>query len=201
MKFIRPLIPSFIKLLLVSSMIGTLAISGTPAVSASTKSSAGSTTRGYSVLKLFLEDEQHLTLIRRTKMIITFDGISNRSQTLIDAISASSERDLGGLEKLASARPRITFEEFSDDSIAMATFDALRMTTAKEFLLEADDFEKNLLISQLNILRVISHLAEQLEQKETNSQRKKWLAEISRRYEKFYQQVNARISITGEKCT
>jgi hypothetical protein len=201
MKFTRPFISSFVKLLLVTSMIGILVISDRPAVGASTTSSTGTTTPGYSALKLFLEDEQHLTLIRRTKMIITFDDISNRSQTLIDAISDSSERDLRELEKLASASPRIKFEEFSDESIAMATLDSLRMTTAKEFLFEADDFEKNILISQLNILRVISHLAEQLEQKETNSQRKKWLSKISRRYEKYYQQVNARISITGVKRT
>lgn len=172
-------------------------ISDTAAVNATTKTATSSTAPGYSALKLFLEDEQYLTFIRRTQMIITFDGISDGSRTLIDEISDSSEQDLETLEKLAAEKPAISFEEFSDDAIGKATFDSLRMTTAREFFLEADDFEKNILLSQLKVLRVISHLAEQLETKEANPKRKKWLNKISQRYENYYQQVNARITITA----
>jgi hypothetical protein len=70
------------------------------------------------------------------------------------------------------------------------------MTTAKEFFFEADDFEKNLLLSQLKVLRLISHLAQQLELKETNKERKVLLQKMSNRYENYYQQVNALITIT-----
>lgn len=188
--------PPLYKLLFVISLIGTLVISDTPAVSATTNTTASATAAGYSALKLFLEDEQHLTLIRRTKMIITFDAISDGSQTLIDAISDSSDQHLDELERLAAASPVIIFEEFSDDTIGKATLDSLRMTTAKEFLFDADDFEKNMLLSQLKVLRVISHLAEQLEQKETNSRRKKWLNKVSSRYEDYYQQVIEKITLT-----
>jgi len=129
-------------------------------------------------------------------MIVTFDGISDHSSSLIDKISDSSEQDLEALEKLASNRPVIQFEEFSDDAIGKATLDSLRMTTAKEFFFEADDFEKNLLLSQLKVLRLISHLAQQLELKETNKERKVLLQKMSNRYENYYQQVNALITIT-----
>ena len=72
------------------------------------------------------------------------------------------------------------------------------MTTAREFLLESENFEKNLLLSQLNILRVISHLAEQLEKKETSAKRKAWLSKLANRYENYYQQIYVRITISDK---
>ncbi len=192
----NPVTPSFYKLLFVLCLTGMLVISDSPSVTASTRTSTDVSSTGYSVLKLLLEDEQHLTIIRRTKMIITFDGISDHSTRLIDMISDSSEQDLQALEKLAMNRPVIRFEDFSDDAIGKATLDSLRMTTAKEFFFEANAFEKNLLLSQLKVLRLISHLAQQLELKETNKERKTLLRKMSDRYEEYYQQVNARITIT-----
>ena len=132
----NPVTPSFYKLLFVFCLTGMLAISDSPSVIASTRTNTEVSSTGYSVLKLLLEDEQHLTIIRRTKMIITFDGISDHSTRLIDMISDSSEQDLQALEKLATNRPVIQFEEFSDDAIGKATLDSLRMTTAKEFFFE-----------------------------------------------------------------
>jgi hypothetical protein len=149
------------------------------------------------VLKLFLEDEQHLTTIRRVKTVISFEGISENSTKLVDAIADTSEQALAELENLAAASPAIVFEEFSEDSIGKATLDSLRMTTAKELLLDADEFEKNLLLSQSQILRVISHLAKQLEEKETSDKRKFWLGKLAERYENYYQQVYALLLVTS----
>ena len=195
MKTHGPITPIFSRLLPVISLIAVLVISDSTVVSATTQVTS-STAFGYSALKLFLEDEQHLTFIRRAQMLVTFAGISDESSKLIDKISDSSETDLDELIKLAAEKPVITFKKFSDNEIAMATFDSLRMTTAKEFIFEADDFEKNILLSQLKVLRVISHLAKHLEEKETSINRKKWLNKLSRRYEAYYQQVNNRISIS-----
>jgi hypothetical protein len=152
---------------------------------------------GYSVLKLLLEDEQHLTVIRRTKMVLTFSSINDTSTTIIDAISTSSERSLDELEAIATEQPEINFSELSGETIASATLNSLRMATAKEFLFDGDNFEKNLLLSQLKVLPVIIHLAEQLEEKETNSDRKQWLNRLSSQYREHYQLVNSRISITA----
>ena len=154
---------------------------------------------GYSALKLFLEDEQHLTTIRWVKTIITFDGISDRSKQLIDEITDSSEQALVDLEQLAMLKPAIVFEEFPDESIGKATLDSLRMETAREFLIHTDDFEKSLLISQSQILPVIIHLARQLEEKETSSKRKAWLNKLAIRYEHYYQQVYARIGVAAKE--
>ena len=197
MKTYRLLMTIPFRLMLITSMLGILVISNTPAISAS-KAQTGTIDSGYSALKLFLEDEQHLTTLRRVKLVLAFEGISDKSTRLVDEIAETSEQALDDLEKLAAAKPVIVFEEFSDDSIGKATFDSLRIATAKELLLETDDFEKDLLLSQSNILRVISHLAQQLEEKETNAKRKAWLNRLAIRYEKYYQQVYARISITGK---
>ena len=156
---------------------------------------------GYSALRLFLQDERHLTTIRRVKLVLSFEGISDRSVKLIGEIADSSAIAVDQLEQLAGARPAISFKEFSDDSIGKATLDSLRFATAKEFLLETEDFEKDLLLSQSQILRVISHLAVQLEQKETNVRRKAWLRKLADRYERYYHKVYARLTITGRGKT
>ena len=162
------------------------------------KQTAGTVASGYSALRLFLEDEQHLTTIRRVKTVLTFEGISDRAKKLVDEIADTSEQALDELEILAAARPAIVFEDFSDETIGKATLDSLRIATAKEFLLDTDDFEKNLLLSQSNILRVISHLARQLEEKETSDRRKAWLNKLALSYENYYRQVYALITITEE---
>ena len=197
MKFYRILMSFPFSLMLITSMLGILVLTNTHAIGASNQK-AQTIDSGYSALKLFLEDEQHLTTLRRVKLVLAFEGISEKSTRLVDEIAETSEQALDDLEKLAAGRPAIVFEEFSDDSIGKATFDSLRIATAKELLLETDDFEKDLLLSQSNILRVISHLAKQLEEKETNAKRKAWLNGLAVRYEKYYQQVYARISITGK---
>lgn len=198
MKIHRVLITFPFKYLFIACMLGFLVLANNHAAGANQRHTKNSIDTGYSALKLFLEDEQHLTTIRRVKTIISFRGISDNSTKLIDEIADSSKSALVELEKLTAAKPVIVFEEFSDESIGKATLDSLRFATAKEFLLETKDFEKNLLISQSQILRVISHLAKELEEKETNTKRKAWLHELSKRYEKYYQQVFALISITSK---
>ena len=198
---------SLINLLFLTGLISTVVISDTPVSittnhlkkeTVSTKSaSKGAISPGYSALKLFLEDEQYLTTIRRTKMVFTFSSISDKSVVLIDQISDSSEQAIEDLEELAREKPAFSFEAFSDEGIGKATFDSLRYTTAKEFLFD-DDFEKDLLISQLKVLRLISHLAIELEEKETNAKRKKWLKKIADKYENYYQSVTARIFIPAK---
>ena len=188
---------SLYKSIFITSLIVFFVIASNSVVNASHRAVSSPVSNGYSALKLFLEDEQYLTTIRRTKMVLTFSGINDDTSELIDNIASSSEQALDELEKIAESKPVIIFEEFSDDTIGKATLDSLRMTEAKDFLFEADDFEKNLLISQLKVLRVISHLALQLEEKETNSRRKKWLNKLAVRYENYYQKVSKRISLSA----
>jgi len=190
---------SLYKLIIIITLLGIVNIYSATTVSANNQTMSGSIASGYSALKIFLEDEQYLTTIRRTKMVITFSDISDNSKKLIDDIADSSEQALVELEAFAQQKPVVVFEDFSEEMIAKATLDSLRMETAKEFLFEADDFEKNLLLSQLKVLPVISHLAEQLEKKETNLKRKTWLNELAKKYKDYYQQVDDSISLASPK--
>jgi len=190
---------SLYKLIIIITLLGIVNIYSATTVSANNQTMSGSIASGYSALKIFLEDEQYLTTIRRTKMVITFSDISDNSKKLIDDIADSSEQALVELEAFAQQKPVVVFEDFSEEMIAKATLDSLRMETAKEFLFEADDFEKNLLLSQLKVLPVISHLAEQLEKKETNQKRKTWLNELAKKYKDYYQQVDDSISLASPK--
>lgn len=190
---------SLYKLTIIITLLGIVNIYSATTVSANNQTMSGSIASGYSALKIFLEDEQYLTTIRRTKMVITFSDISDNSKKLIDDIADSSEQALVELEAFAQQKPVVVFEDFSEEMIAKATLDSLRMETAKEFLFEADDFEKNLLLSQLKVLPVISHLAEQLEKKETNQKRKTWLNELAKKYKDYYQQVDDSISLASPK--
>jgi len=135
-------------------------------------------------------------------MIFTFSGISDGTSNLVDDIADSSEQALEEMEKLLAIKPRIKCVGFSDDLIGKATFDSLRFTTGKDFLFESDDFEKNLLVSQLKVLRVISHLALQLEEIETNNRRKTWLNKLAPEsvctFIDFYQEQNLK---TMMKCS
>lgn len=188
---------SLFNLIFIMSLTGSLVIADSPVITRVQQTSTShDTAAAYSTLKLFLEDEQHLTTIRRAKMIISFSAISEHTTVLIDNIADTSEIALEQLEKLSTEKPAFEFVEFHDETIAKATIDSLRMTTAKEFLFADDEFEKDLLLSQLKILRVISHLAGQLQEKETNAKRKTWLNKLARNYEAYYQQVNAGILIS-----
>jgi len=192
--------PSFYPLIFIMSLSAAVITADSPATSRmQTMSVSRDILAGYSALKLFLEDERHLTIIRQTKMIITFSAISNRSEKLVDDIASTSAQALKQLEKLSMAGPAFDFINFPDETIAKATLDSLRMTTAKEFLFAGDEFEKQLLLSQLKILRVISHLSRQLEEKETNNKRKAWLNKLAERYENFYQQANSKIEIVARR--
>jgi hypothetical protein len=186
------------ELIIIFSLLGILVFSDRPvfAYSESAHDRRVNLNTGYGALKLFLSDEQYLTIIRRTKAVLMFKGIGESSKQLIDDISDTSAMALEQLEYLASAKPAILTEEFSEDAIAMTTLEAMRMTTARELLFSGDDFEKSLLLSQAQILGVISHLLRQIEQQEPNLKRRDWLGKLAERYEQYYSQVYVRITVT-----
>lgn len=144
------------------------------------------TESGYSMLRLFLVDEHYLTAIRRVKSVLSFGGISVTTASFIDEIATASEAALHQLDALAKEQPTIQFDPFDESNIVITTFDALRYSMARQLFLDTAQFEKNLLLSQVQILPVITHLIKQLAANETNPQRKKWLADLAREYAGFY---------------
>jgi hypothetical protein len=150
---------------------------------------------GYSILYTTLRDEQHLKIIRLTKSFVTFKSISKPTRQIIDDISKTSSSAVDKLEKLVSLSPLIKLDTEKDGKIEQMTRDAIRTTTAKEFLASKEDFELKLLISQSLALRYITHLTKELHAIEMNSKRKVWLAKLSDRYEKLYRRVLSRLKV------
>lgn len=158
----------------------------TPAATVQSASKNIATESGYSMLRLFLVDEHYLTAIRRVKSVLSFGGISPDTAGLVDEIAIASETALNQLEILAKESPAIQFDTFDESNIAITTFDALRFSMARQLFLDSTHFEKNLLLSQIQILPVITHLIKQLEANETNKERKKWLHNLAEQYAGFY---------------
>jgi len=152
-----------------------------------------SLTTGYGILKTTLGDEQHLKTIRLTKALISFKPVSEPTREIIDDIAQTSAAALEELEQLVSLSPEITFETGEDEQIEQKTRNALRITTAKEFVTSKENFEVILLISQTQALRFISHLSKELNNIETNSKRKVWLRTISDKFENLYLRTLSRL--------
>lgn len=151
---------------------------------------------GYSVLRIFLEDEQYLTAIRHFKSIISFSGTAQPVADLVDDIADISESSLEQLEDLAEEKPKIRFNQLEEDSVAVSTLDSLRYTTARRFIDDTANFEKNILLSQVQILPVIAHLAQTLQENETNLERKYWLHKLSLKFTVLYRRATAQLNTT-----
>jgi len=74
-------------------------------------------------------------------------SISKPTRQIIDDISKTSSAAVDKLEKLASLSPLIKLDTEKDGQVEQMTRDAIRTTTAKEFLASKEDFELKLLIS------------------------------------------------------
>lgn len=151
---------------------------------------------GYSVLLLFLESQKNITTLGHVKAFFMLKGVDDDSTKLIDKISDSSEKALVELEKMALKKPAIVIKDFPGNSIGKSTFDSLRITTAKELLFDSKNFEKNFLFSQAQLVRLISHLAKELEVQESNEKRKAWLLKLVKSYESYYALIYKRITLT-----
>jgi hypothetical protein len=157
---------------------------------------------GYGILNTTLRDEQHLKIIRLTKSIVTFSSISKPTRQIIDDIAQTSSAAAEKLEQLASLPPLIKLDIEKHGQVEQMTRDAIRITTAKEFIASKEDFELKLLISQSLALRYLAHLTKELHVIETNSKRKVWLAALSVQYEKLYLRVLSRLKVAfTNDCT
>jgi len=158
----------------------------TVTTTAQSASNVVATEPGYSLLRQLLVDEHYLTTIRRVKHILNFGGISARSADLVDQISSTSEKALHQLDSMATEPPAIQFDQLDEPNIAITTFDALRYDMARKFIFDGEHFEKDVLLSQVQVLPVITHLTKQLEANEANARRKKWLHDLAEHYSDFY---------------
>lgn len=151
---------------------------------------------GYAVLRKLLGDEQHVNTLRIVKSAITFSKSSDRTIDLINDIATTSARGLDDLDALAALRPAINPETAGQERLGSEILDALRLATARELITATgEDFELSLVLSQVQVLRLISQLLGELQELDPNTRRQAWLADLAGNYEKLYGRAVARLSV------
>jgi hypothetical protein len=151
---------------------------------------------GYAVLEKLLGDEAHLDTLRIVKSAVTFTRASDPTVDLIDDIATVSARGLDDLDRLVTLHPVITPEISREERLGSDILDALRVVTAWELLsASGDDFELRLVLSQVQALRLISQLLEELRELDPNPDRQAWLANLASDYEDLYDRAVARLSV------
>lgn len=154
---------------------------------------------GYDVLRTLLGDEQHIDTLSLVKTVINLRRISDLTRSLVDDIAAASAASLEDIDRLAGLDPPLVSGESSPDELDQAVIDTLRMTTATNLLMASgDDFELLLIVSQIQALRLISHLSDELRKIDPNPARQAWLTRLAARYEQFYSRAVARLSLAAE---
>lgn len=72
----------------------------------------------------------------------------------------------------------------------------MRLATAKELITASgEDFEVSLVLSQTQVLHLISQLLSELRELDPNPRRQGWLAELAGEYEKLYSRAVARLAV------
>jgi hypothetical protein len=151
---------------------------------------------GYAVLKMLLGDEAHLDTLRVVKSAITFTSASDPTVDLVDDIATVSARGLDELDRLVTQAPVINLETSAEERLGSDILDALRVVTAWDLLsASGDDFELTLVLSQVQALRLISQLLEELRELDPNPARQAWLENLASDYEALYDRAVARLSV------
>lgn len=151
---------------------------------------------GYAVLRKLLGDEKHVNTLRIVKSAITFSKSSERTVTLIDDIATTSARALDEMDALAALKPVINPDTAGREQLGSEILDALRLATARELITATgEDFEISLVLSQVQVLRLISQLLRELQELDPNTRRQAWLADLARDYESLHSRAVARLSV------
>jgi len=151
---------------------------------------------GYRALKKLLGDEKRLKTFRIVKDVVTIGETSRPSATLIDDIATTSSSSLEEMDKLATLEPRIMLDKPGPTQLGGEILDALRVATAKDLITASgEEFEASLIISQAQVLRMISLLLKELSELDPNTTRQAWLEGLADKYEGFYQRAIARLMI------
>ena len=180
MKFIPPLL----KVMLSAACVLTGCQS--PKGRSPVQSGAAPTTRNncYSLLHQLLDDEKNVSMLRFIKQ--ERKDIRN----LIKKISAASGAGSKLLEKFASDDPSIKLDDIRLPPGEEATRDAIASTRKKELLSQTGDtFEMTLLLTQTEALSYAWHLAKVAGENESQPDRARALAGLSKDMENLYHEA------------
>jgi len=151
-------------------------------------SSAAQSTRNncYSLLHQLLNDQKNVSLLRFIKR--EEDDVKN----LVKKIAAASGAGAKRLEELARHDPSIKLDDIRLPPGEAATREAIASTKKKELLGQSgDEFELSLLLTQLQALSYAWHLAKVADENESQPDRARVLAGVSKDMENLCHEVFA----------
>ncbi len=180
MKIIFPL------LVVMLSVAGVLTGCQSPKARPASGSSAAPPTRNncYSLLHQLLDEEKDVSMLRFIKR--EHSDVRN----LIKKIAANSATGSKLLEEFSRNDPSINLDDIRLPPGEAATRDAIGSTKQKELLGESgDEFELTLLLTQTEALSYAWHLAQVAGENESQPDRARALAGVSKDMQNLYQEV------------
>jgi hypothetical protein len=159
-----------------------------PAPTRSEQSETGSVPRtrnnAYSLLHELLAEEQHLSKL----LIIKRDR--RELNRLVKSISATAGQGAESLEEFAKIDPSLNLKESALPPGEQATRQAIAHTKKKKLLgTSGMEFERNLLLTQVEALNYGAHLAQVASKHDDNETRVRFLLSLSRELQGLSEQV------------
>jgi hypothetical protein len=146
----------------------------------------------YSLLHQLLEDEKNVSLLRFIKR--EQDDV----KTLIKKISTSSGAGAKMIEEFAKREPSIHLEDILLPPGEVATRKAIASTRKKELLNQSGpEFERSLLLTQVEALSYAWHLAKVVAENETQPDRARAMTELGETLKQLHQEVVALLTKTN----
>ena len=138
----------------------------------------------YSLLHQLLDEQKDVSILRFIKR--EHSDVKN----LVKKIAANSAAGAKLLEEFARHDPSIKLDDIRLPSGEAATRDAIASTKQKELLSQTgDEFELTLLLTQTEALGYASHLAQVAGENESQPERARALAGVSKDMENLYHEV------------
>ncbi|MCC6682973.1 MAG: hypothetical protein IT445_18900 [Phycisphaeraceae bacterium] len=143
---------------------------------------------GYSLLYSVIRDEANvdgLFILRKP---------SESTRSVVTSIAEAARQAKKDLEHMAAADPQLRLD-ITDLPAAEAEARSIVAAATSKRLLFGDDFERALLLSQLDATQYMGALAQHLGQRELNADRAATFRDLARRMEELYGEVLERIEI------
>jgi len=155
-----------------------------PKASSPSGSSASTRNNGYSLLHQLLDEQKDVSLLRFIK------SEHADVKQLVKRIATTSGTGAKLLEKFAQDDPAINLDDIGLPPGELATRAAIAATKQKELLSQAgDEFELSLLLTQTEALSYAWHLAQVAGENESQPDRARALAGVSKDMENLYHEV------------
>ena len=145
---------------------------------------------GYGLLADTLSDESKLGWLKWVKRL-TLDAPIDSVRALLDELSAAAKADAKALAALRELPPDVTGKPANPSAIGDAITADAKERGSDELLARHEKFNLRFLLLQAQALRMIAVIATETAAIDPNEERRTWLEDVSKKYEKFREDLIA----------